>query len=449
MQARYLLSVTQHWQRFARSAAHYRTWFSSVLTSSSRNGASSKPCSRYGQQPPQKVFSRTQVGHESPLPPSAAQAAELRDLFVPSAFRVPVTAQHPVRCLLSAARCRSPAQPVCSDGTADALRTERLTWGEPARPPLASPPGPAARAWQRSGAFRGNSWPLPPASPSSPGTVRTALPGRTGGKEGEGRPRAQGWTEKGAQRRQLPPAALRGRQHPSGDQNNAGTAGLPAPLPARGASSHPRTPPQPPPAAGGRGDPAYLSRPSPVPAAVTLVHPPRLRDSRGAAQPCPAQRRTRRPAPRWLRTAPASCRPRAGAAHPGPASCCRGGRGAREDDGACGLKRAGYRTSAQPFLHMQGPACPPCLRRSPPCHLCCRWGGFHPYLSVPRPSVSFPLCGLSFSVWMLEFSRAANTLFFFFFGFTQVSTSSRCQKQIWARSQLVKMLCTSSCFWEG
>lgn len=242
-----------------------------------------------------------------------------------------------------------------------------------ARPPAPRlPTRSRCPGWQRSGAFRGNSWPLPPASPSSPGTVRTALPGRTGGREGEGRPRAQGWTEKGAQRRQLPPAALRGRQHPSGDQNNAGTAGLPAPLPARGASSHPRTPPQPPPAARGRGHPAYLSRPSPVPAAVTLVHPPRLRDSRGAAQPCPAQRRTRRPAPRWLRTAPASCRPRAGAAHPGPASCCRGGRGAREDDGACGLKRAGYRTSAQPFLHMQGPACPPCLRRSPPCHLCCR-----------------------------------------------------------------------------
>lgn len=192
MQARYLLSVTQHWQRFVRWAAHYRTWFSSVLTSSSRNGASSKPCSRYGQQPPQKVFSRTQVGHASPLPPSAAQAAELRDLFVPSAFRVPVTAQHTVRCLLSAARCRSPAQPVCSDGTADALRTERLTWGEPARPPLASPPGPAARAGSEAARSEATVGRFPRHRRRPPGpSGQPSREGRGGGRERDGRgPRA-------------------------------------------------------------------------------------------------------------------------------------------------------------------------------------------------------------------------------------------------------------------
>lgn len=248
--------------------------------------------------------------------------------------RLPSPCHSPAPGSLPSARGQVP-QP----GPARAAMEPRILSGWSASHEM-SPPAPHLPArprcpgWQRSDAFRGNSWPLSPASPLPPGTARTALPGRGGELWGGGRPRAQGRAEKGAQRRQPPPTALRGRQHPSGDQNNAGAAGLPAPLPARGASSHPRTPPQPPPAAGGRGDPTYLSCPSPVPAAVTLVHPPRLRDSRGAAQPCPAQRRTRRPAPRWLRAAPASCRPRAGAAHPGPASRCRGGRGAREEDGA-------------------------------------------------------------------------------------------------------------------
>lgn len=110
----------------------------------------------------------------------------------------------------------------------------------------ASPPAPHLLArprwpgWQRSGAFRGNSWPLPPASPLPPGAARTALRGRGGRERGGRGPRA------GLRRGHKGPTALRGRQHPIGDQNNAGATGLPAPLPARGASFHPRTPPKPP-----------------------------------------------------------------------------------------------------------------------------------------------------------------------------------------------------------
>lgn len=174
---------------------------------------------------------------EPPAPICRAGSGAPRP-FVPFAFRVPVTARHPARCRLPVARCCSSAQLVGSNGTADTLRRERLARGEPARP---SPPRPAPLAGLAAKRrVPRQQLAASPGIPAAPRGRPDSPPGKGGGERGGRGPRA------GLRRGHKGPTALRGRQHPIGDQNNAGATGLPAPLPARGASFHPRTPPKPP-----------------------------------------------------------------------------------------------------------------------------------------------------------------------------------------------------------
>lgn len=158
------------------------------------------------------------------------------------------------------------------------------------RLPAGSPPTPLApRGWQQEGRERG----------AAAGSWAEGV-GHKGGGEEEGNPRSE--------MRKIkikPPQNNAGAAEPPVSQQGAAGAASPFPPPyspnlfpprGRGAAFPHRRPAAAP-------EPPYLSCPSPLAAAGTLVHPPSLRDSRrrgparpGPAQPSPAPHSQARPA---------------------------------------------------------------------------------------------------------------------------------------------------------